>query len=217
MFLFRREQREHNLLRQRMHTVNNLLTKLYAGPRIAAVAREFGLLGRDGKLRLEKDGDIKAVVDLLIHREKIDGRHPVAVLLEQQKEEFLPALQRQMLESYLGENRFSLYQSRARREKRYLDLEPLLPGQEGIVLDDAMLARVADDDWILAGRFLPWEGHWIHADLIYAFDGSAREKIFTALEEIEPEGGRLWLNTPARFPHIFYRLYREFGIPLGNR
>jgi len=106
VFLFRREQREHNLLKQRMTKVNTAVAKLFDGPTIARVAKELGLIGKDNKLNLEKEGDTSALVDLLIFRETIDGRRPVEVYLDQQNDEFFPALQRQLLEAYLQENRF---------------------------------------------------------------------------------------------------------------
>ncbi|NPA25079.1 MAG: hypothetical protein GXO34_04545, partial [Deltaproteobacteria bacterium] len=170
MFLFRREQREHNQLRQRITKINTAVSKLFDGPTIARVARELGLYNKQKKLNLEKEGDIFALVDLLLFREKIDGRPPAEVYLEQKDDEFLPALHRQLLEAYRQPTRFSLYQVESRRDRRYLDLKPMLPGEEeGMVLDDAVLARVADDGWILAGRFLPWEnGVWIHVDVVYA-------------------------------------------------
>ncbi|MBN2706512.1 MAG: hypothetical protein JXR89_08740 [Deltaproteobacteria bacterium] len=217
MLLFRREQREHNQLRQRIAKVNTAVAKLFDGKIIARVAQELGLRGRDGKLKLEKDGDTSALVDLLIFREKLEGRHPVEVFLEKQNDDFFPALQRRLLEAYLKENHFSLFRVKARRERRFLDLEPLLENQEKLVLDEAVLARVADDDWILAGRFIPWEGCWIHPDLIYAFDPSATDKIFGELEKLEPKSGLPYRDRPEKYPHFFFRIYREFGIPLGNR
>ncbi|HIE06891.1 MAG TPA: hypothetical protein EYP64_02465 [Desulfarculaceae bacterium] len=218
MLLFRREQREHNLLKQRMTKVNTALAKLFDGPTIARVGKEFGLIGPNKKLNLEKDGDTSALVDLLIFREKIDGRSPVEVYLEQQDDEFFPALQRQLLEAYLKESRFSLFQMTTRHERRYLEMVPLLPNEDqGIFLDDPILTRVADDDWILAGRFLPWNGHWIHVDLVYAFDYTAEEKIFSEFAKIDPKTELPFIATPARYPHFFFRIYREFGIPLGNR
>ncbi|MCK5681039.1 hypothetical protein KAI46_09565, partial [bacterium] len=66
MLLFRREQREHNLLKQRMTKVNTAVTKLFDGPTIARVGKELGLIGPDKKLNLEKDGDTSALVDLLL-------------------------------------------------------------------------------------------------------------------------------------------------------
>ncbi|MBN2809132.1 MAG: hypothetical protein JXR80_06530 [Deltaproteobacteria bacterium] len=217
MFLFRKEQREHNLLQQRMTKVNTAVAKLFDGPSIARVGKELGLLGKDNKLRLEKGGDSSALVDLLIFRELLDGRSPVTVYLEQQNDEFFPALQRELLEAYLGESRFSVFQMISRRERRFLELKPLLPDGDAIVLDDAVLAKVADDDWILAGRFIPWKGNWIHADVIYAFDGSAREKIFFEFDKVDPVTDQSFLASPERYPHFFFRIYREFGIPLGNR
>lgn len=217
MLLFRREQREHNLLQQRMTKVNTAVAKLFDGPAIARVGKELRLMGKDGKLKLEKGGDTCALVDLLIFRELIGGRSPVEVYLEQQSAEFLPALQQELLEAYKGKTRFSLFQMTARRERRFLDLKPLLPDEEGIVLDNAILARVADDDWILAGRFMPWQGHWIHVDVIYAFDYSAQEKIFAELEKIDPETNQTFISNPGKYPHFFFRIYRAFGIPLGNR
>ncbi len=217
MFLFRKEQREHNLLQQRMTKVNTAVAKLFDGSTIARVGKELGLMGKDKNLRLEKGGDSSALVDLLIFRELIDGRLPTEVYLEQQNDEFFPALQRELLEAYLQETRFSLFQMTARRERRFLDLKPLLPDSEPIVLDDAVLARVADDDWILAGRFMPWKGHWIHADVIYAFDYTAEDKIFFELEKIDPLTSQPFIANPDRYPHFFFRIYREFGIPLGNR
>ena len=217
MFLFRKEQREHNLLQQRMTKVNTAVAKLFDGSTIARVGKELGLMGKDKNLRLEKGGDSSALVDLLIFRELIDGRLPTEVYLEQQNDEFFPALQRELLEAYLQETRFSLFQMTARRERRFLDLKPLLPDGEPIVLDDAVLARVADDDWILAGRFMPWKGHWIHADVIYAFDYTAEDKIFFELEKIDPLTSQPFIANPDRYPHFFFRIYREFGIPLGNR
>ena len=217
MFLFRKEQREHNLLQQRMTKVNTAVAKLFDGPTIARVGKELGLMGKDKKLRLEKGGDSCALVDLLIFRELLDGRSPTELYLEQQNDEFFPALQRELLEAYLQETRFSLFQMTARRERRFLDLKPLLPDGEPIVLDDAVLARVADDDWVLAGRFMPWKGHWIHADLIYAFDYSAIDKIFFEFEKIDSLTGKPFIATLDRYPHFFFRIYREFGIPLGNR
>lgn len=217
MLLFRKEQREHNLLQQRMTKVNTAVAKLFDGPTIARVAKELGLLGKDNKLRLEKGGDSSALVDLLIFRELVDGRVPTELYLEQQNDEFFPALQRELLEAYLQETRFSLFQMTARRERRFLDLKPLLPDGEGIVLDDAVLARVADDDWVLAGRFMPWKGHWIHVDVIYAFDYTAEDKIFFEFEKIDPVTNKPFIDSPERYPHFFFRIYREFGIPLGNR
>ncbi|MEA3333079.1 MAG: hypothetical protein U9Q58_05745, partial [Pseudomonadota bacterium] len=140
MLLFRREQREHNLLQQRMTKVNTAVAKLFDGPTIARVGKELSLMGKDGKLRLEKGGDSSALVDLLIFRELVDGRSPVDLYLEQQNEEFLPALQRELLEAYQGKTVFSLFQMTARRERRFLDLKPLLPDGEGIVLDNAIIA-----------------------------------------------------------------------------
>ncbi len=219
MLLFRREQREHNQLRQRITKINTAVVKLFDGEAIAGVARELGLLGKNRKMNLEKDGDTFALVDLLLFREKIDGRSPAEVYLEQKDDEFFPALHRQLLEAYQRPNRFSLYQVKSRRERRYLDLKPLLDGDdEGMVLDDAVLARVADDGWILAGRFLPWEnGCWIHLDVIYAFDETAEQKIYDELDKIDPVTGLPWRATPERYPHFFFRIYRDFGIPLGNR
>ena len=200
-----------------MTKVNTAVAKLFDGPTIARVGKELGLMGKDEKLKLEKGGDTSALVDLLIFRELIDGRPPVEVYLEQQNDEFFPALQRQLLEAYREKTRFSLFQMTARRERRFLDLKPLLPNAEAIVLDDAVLARIADDDWILAGRFLPWQGYWIHADVIYAFDYSAKEKIFSDFEKVDPETNQPFIANPDRYPHFFFRIYREFGIPLGNR
>ncbi|MEA1922303.1 MAG: hypothetical protein U9N63_06570 [Pseudomonadota bacterium] len=217
MLLFRREQREHNLLQQRMTKVNTAVAKLFDGPTIARVGKELSLMGKDGKLKLEKGGDSSALVDLLIFRELIDGRSPIEVYLEQQSDEFFPALQRELLEAYQGKTVFSLFQMTARRERRFLDLKPLLPDEEGIVLDNAIIARIADDDWILAGRFMPWKGHWIHADVIYAFDYSAQEKIFSEFEKIDPVTNQPFIANPDRYPHFFFRIYREFGIPMGNR
>ena len=217
MLLFRKEQREHNLLQQRMTKVNGAVAKLFDGPTIARVAKELNLIGKDKNLRLEKGGDSSALVDLLIFRELIDGRSPTEVYLEQQNDEFFPALQRELLEAYLGKTRFSLFQMTARRERRFLDLKPLLPDGEPIVLDDAVLARVADDDWVLAGRFMPWKGHWIHADVVYAFDYSAVDKIFFEFEKMDPVTSQPFIANPDRYPHFFFRIYREFGIPLGNR
>jgi len=219
MLLFRREQREHNQLRQRITKVNSAVSKLFDGPTIARVARELGLYNKQKKLNLEKEGDIFALVDLLLFREKIDGRPPAEVYLEQKDDEFFPALHRQLLEAYLRPNRFTLFQVESRRDRRYLDLKPMLPGEEeGFVLDDAVLARVADDGWLLAGRFLPWEnGVWIHLDVIYAFDATADEKIFAEFAKIDPVTDKPWIETPERYPHFFYRIYRDFGIPLGNR
>ena len=217
MFLFRREQREQNLLRQRMTKVNTDVAKLFSGPTIARVGEELGLMGKNKKLRLEKDGDTIALVDLLIFRELIDGRPPTEVYLEQQNDEFFPALQRVLLEAYLEKTRFSLFQMTARHERRFLNLNPLLPDGESIVLDDATLARVADDDWILAGRFMPWQGYWIHVDVIYVFDYSAKDKIFLEFEKIDPVTNQPFIANPDRYPHFFLRSYREFGIPLGNR
>ena len=218
MLLFRREQREHNLLKQRMTKVNTALARLFDGPTIARVAKELGLIGPNKKLNLEKEGDTSALVDLLIFREKIEGRSPVELYLEQQDNDFFPALQRQLLEAYLEENRFSLFKMTRRRERRYLDMVPLFPDEDqGIVLDDPILARVADDDWILAGRFLRYNGHWVHVDLIYAFDYTAEEKIFSEFAKIDPKTDLPFIATPARYPHFFFRIYREFGIPLGNR
>ena len=217
MLLFRREQREHNQLRQRITKINSQVVKLFDGETIAGVARELGLLGRNNKLNLEKDGDTYALVDLLLFREKLDGRSPAEVYLEQKDDEFFPALHRQLLEAYRQPTRFSLYQVKSRRERRYLDLKPLLPGQEGMVLDDAVLARVADDGWILAGRFLPWGACWIHVDVVYPFDETADEKIFAEFAKTDPVTGKPWIETPERYPHFFFRIYRDFGIPLGNR
>lgn len=217
MFLFRREQREHNLLRQRMTKVNTAVAKLFDGPTIARVGKELGLMGRDNKLKLEKGGDTSALVDLLIYRELIDGHAPIKVYLEQQNDEFFPALQRDLLEACQKKTIFSLFQMTARRERRFLKLKPLLPNEEGIILDDAVLAKIADDDWILAGRFLPWQGHWIHADVIYAFDYSAEEKIFSELEKVDPKTNQPFSANPDRYPNFFFRINREFGIPMGNR
>jgi hypothetical protein len=205
MLLFRREQREHNLLQQRMTKVNTAVAKLFDGPTIARVGKELGMMGKDGKLRLEKGGDSSALVDLLIFRELIDGRSPVEAYLEQQSDEFFPALQRELLEAYQEKTVFSLFQMTARRERRFLDLKPLLPDEEGIVLDNAIIARIADDDWILAGRFMPWKGH------------SAQEKIFSEFEKIDPVTSQPFIANPERYPHFFFRIYREFGIPMGNR
>ncbi len=217
MFLFRREQREHNLLRQRMTKVNTAVAKLFDGPTIARVGKELGLMGRDNKLKLEKGGDTSALVDLLIYRELIDGHAPIKVYLEQQNDEFFPALQRELLEACQKKTIFSLFQMTARRERRFLKLKPLLPNEEGIILDDAVLAKIADDDWILAGRFLPWQGHWIHADVIYAFDYSAEEKIFSEFEKVDPKTNQPFSANPDRYPNFFFRINREFGIPMGNR
>ena len=217
MFLFRREQREHNLLRQRMTKVNTAVAKLFDGPTIARVGKELGLMGRDNKLKLEKGGDTSALVDLLIYRELIDGHAPIKVYLEQQNDEFFPALQRELLEACQKKTIFSLFQMTARRDRRFLKLKPLLPNEEGIILDDAVLAKIADDDWILAGRFLPWQGHWIHADVIYAFDYSAEEKIFSELEKVDPKTNQPFSANPDRYPNFFFRINREFGIPMGNR
>ena len=221
MLLFRREQREHNQLRQRITKVNTAVVKLFDGnPEIiAAVARELGLYNKQKKLNLEKEGDTFALVDLLLFREKIDGRPPAEVYLEQQQDDFFPALQRQVLEAYARPNRFSLFRVESRWDRRYLKMVPMLPGEEeGFVLDDAVMARVADDDWLLAGRFLPWEnGNWIHLDAIYAFDPTADEKIFFEFDKEDPVTGRPWRDTPERYPHFFFRIYRDFGIPLGNR
>jgi len=201
-----------------MTKVNTAVAKLFDGPTIARVAKELGLIGKDNKLNLEKEGDTSALVDLLIFRETIDGRRPVEVYLEQQDDEFFPALQRQLLEAYLQENRFSLFKMTARRERRFLDMVPLFPDEEkGIILDDPILARVADDEWILAGRFIPWNGHWIHVDLIYPFDYTAEEKIFSEFAKIDPKTDLPYIATPARYPHFFFRIYHEFGITLGNR
>ncbi|MCK5914693.1 MAG: hypothetical protein KAG92_01025, partial [Deltaproteobacteria bacterium] len=105
-----------------------------------------------------------------------------------------------------------------RRERRFLDTVSLFPDEDKeMILDDPILARIADDDWILAGRFIPWEGSWIHVDLIYAFDYTAEEKIFSEFAKIDPKTGLPFIATPARYPHFFFRIYREFGIPLGNR
>jgi hypothetical protein len=106
----------------------------------------------------------------------------------------------------------------ARREKRWLDMVPLFPNEEkGLILDDPILARVADDEWILAGRFLPWNGYWIHVDLVYPFDYTAEEKIFSEFAKIDPKTDLPYIATPARYPHFFFRIYHEFGITLGNR
>jgi len=218
VFLFKREQREHNLLKQRMIKVNTAVAKLFEGPTIARVGKELGLLGRDNKLNLEKEGDTSALVDLLLFRELIDGRPPVEVYLGQQNDEFFPALQRKLLEAYLQKSRFSLFQMTDRREKQFLDLAPLMPDEDdGIIFNDPILARVADDEWILAGRFLPWEGYWIHVDLVYPFDYTAQEKIFSEFSKIDAKTGLPWIATPARYPHFFFRIYHEFGITLGNR
>ncbi len=217
MLLFRKEQREHNLLQQRMTKVNTAVAKLFDGPTIARVGKELGLMGKDKKLRLEKGGDSSALVDLLIFRELLDGRSPTEVYLEQQNDEFFPALQRELLEAYLQKTQLTLFQMTARRERQFLDLKPLLPDVEPIVLDDAVLARVADDDWVLAGRFMPWKGHWIHVDLIYAFDYTAVDKIFFEFEKVDSVTNQPFIANPDRYPHFFFRIYREFGIPLGNR
>ncbi|MCK5540699.1 MAG: hypothetical protein KAI69_07190 [Deltaproteobacteria bacterium] len=217
MLLFRREQREFNLLQQRMTKVNTAVAKLFDGPTIARVGKELGLMGKDKKLRLEKDGDTSALVDLLIFRELIDGRPPTEVYLEQQNDEFFPALQRELLEAYLEGTVFSLFHMTDRCDRRFLNLKPLLPDTEPIVLDNAILARVADDDWVFAGRFMPWKGHWIHTDLIYAFDYSAVDKIFFEFEKIDPKTSQPYMANLDRYTHFFFRIYREFGIPLGNR
>ena len=200
-----------------MTKVNTAVAKLFDGPTIARVGKELGLMGRDNKLKLEKGGDTSALVDLLIYRELIDGHAPIKVYLEQQNDEFFPALQRDLLEACQKKTIFSLFQMTARRERRFLKLKPLLPNEEGIILDDAVLAKIADDDWILAGRFLPWQGHWIHADVIYAFDYSAEEKIFSELEKVDPKTNQPFSANPDRYPNFFFRINREFGIPMGNR
>jgi hypothetical protein len=212
IFLFAREKREYRRLRKLIFAVNTKLTKQYRGEPLARAGKELGLLDHGGTLNLEKEGDIEAMMDRIIFpADGGEGNAAVERFLAQLGEEFLPALEREVMAAYAAGPRFSLYEVANRIDRYTLALDPLLDG-EAVTFYDADVCPVADRGWIIAGRFFPFQGRMFHTGVIYPFAPEAKEKV---LESLAKEG--TVCDHSARYPIHFYRLYRDIGIPLGQR
>ncbi|MBN2333754.1 MAG: hypothetical protein JXO49_12060 [Deltaproteobacteria bacterium] len=209
-------KKEYRQIRKMVTEVNAKLTKLAEPQQIREAGASLGLVDRDGTLNLVKQSDTEAMMDLLIFQQAADVRPLPAVFLDSVGDDFLPALERQLLENYLKGTVFSLFAVTDWKKKDFLTLEPLLDGTS-FELFDAVLGRIADESWMLAGRFVPFGDRWIHTGVIYAFDLAARERLLSLLDEVDEATGASRRASVSRFPCYFYQWYRDFGTPLGQR
>lgn len=219
MIFFDREKRDYRRLRKVILEVNVKLTKQFSGEPLLLAGKELGLLDRGGKLNLARESDTEAMMDrILFPAVGPEGNVAVDRYLEQLGDDFLPALEREVLDAYARGPRFSLYEVANRIDRYTLALEPLLDGAP-FSFYDGDIAPVADRGWIFAGRFFPFQGKIFHTGAVYAFAPEAKEKVLESLDEAGKgaEQGEAVRGRPERYPLHFYRLYRDIGIPLGQR
>ena len=213
---FSKLKKEYRRLRKMVIGVNAKITKLAPPEQILKVGKKLGLLSKSGNLNLVKEGDTEAMMDMLIFHGQIEGKSLPAAYLESIGDDFLPALERELLLVYQRKAFFSFFEVNNNKKRDFLDLDPLL-NAPGFELFDPVIGRVADEDWLIAGRFIPLGDRFIHTGVIYAFAQDAKEEIFKRLGENDDELGNLKRENPDKYPLYFYRWYRKYGIPLGQR
>jgi hypothetical protein len=209
-------KKEYKRIRKTVADVNAKLTKLAKPELILEAGRKLGLVDRKGKLNLVKEGDTEAMMDLLIFDAEIDGRRLPQVFLDGLGDDFLPALERQLMEDYLSKTFFSLYEVTNNKKRDYLTLSPLLEAAE-FEFFDTVLGRVADEGWILAGRFVPFQEYIVHTGVIYAYANDAKKQLFDNLNEFDDDTDTKKIDNHDRYPRYFYQWYRDFGTPIGQR
>ncbi|MEA3240290.1 MAG: hypothetical protein U9P37_01710 [Pseudomonadota bacterium] len=214
--MFSKEKKEYKRIRKTISEVNAKLTKLAKPERIREVGGEFGLVDKKGNLNLVKDGDTEAMMDLLIFHEKTEGKRLPELFLEKAGDDFLPILERQLMEDYLSRTFFSFYEVSDNKKRDFLTMSPLLDASE-FELFDPVIGRVASEGWLFAGRFVPLQDYIIHTGVIYAFAQEAKEKIFDLLNEFDDVAGKKKIENPVDYPLYFYRWYKMFGTPMGQR
>lgn len=214
--MFSKLKKEYKRIRKMVIEVNAKLTKLAKPEVILAAGKRLNLVDKKGKLNLVKDGDTEAMMDLLIFHEKTEGKRLPELFLEKNGDDFLPALERQLMESYFDRTFFSFYEVTNNKKKDFLTLSSLLDAP-GFELFDPVIGRVADEGWLFAGRFVPFQEKFIHTGVIYAFDQDAKERIFDLLNEFDESAGKKRIENPVSYPLYFYQWYRMFGTPLGQR
>jgi len=214
--LFSKVKKEYKRIRKMVVEVNAKITKQAKPEQIRDIGKQLGLLDKNGTLQLHKEGDTEAMMDLLIFHEEIEGKRLPELFLEKTGDDFLPALERQLIESYLDRTFFSFYEVTNNKKRDFLTLSPLLD-TPGFELFDTIIGRVAGEDWLLAGRFVPFQDKLIHTGVIYAFAHDAKERIFDLLNEFDESAGKKKIENPSDYPLYFYRWYKMFGTPLGQR
>ena len=214
--MFSKTKKEYKRIRKTVAEVNVKITKQAKPELILEAGKKLGLLDRKGNLNLVKEGDTEAMMGLLIFHEKNEGKRLPELFLEKAGDDFLPALERQLVESYLDRTFFSFYEVTNNKKRDFLTLSPLLD-TPGFELFDTVIGRVVEEGWLLAGRFVPFQEYLIHTGVIYAFAQDAKEKIFDLLNEFDEVVEKKKIENPIDYPLYFYRWYRMFGTPMGQR
>ncbi|MEA2109455.1 MAG: hypothetical protein U9P07_08565 [Pseudomonadota bacterium] len=214
--MFSKEKKEYKRIRKMISEVNAKLTKLAKPKLIRDAAEKLGLLSRDKTLNLAKEGDTEAMMDLLIFDEKIEGKRLPEVFMDSVGDDFLPILERQLMEDYLSRTFFSFYEVTNNKKRDFLTMSPLLDASE-FELFDPVIGRVASEGWLFAGRFVPFQDYIVHTGVIYAFAQEAKEKIFDLLNEFDELVEKKKIENPVDYPLYFYHWYKMFGTPMGQR
>ncbi|HDJ27672.1 MAG TPA: hypothetical protein ENF28_00265 [Proteobacteria bacterium] len=214
--MFSKIKKEYKRIRKMVAEMNAKITKLAKPEQIRDVGGELRLVDKKGNLNLAKDGDTEAMMDLLIFHEKTEGKRLPELFLEKAGDDFMPILERQLIESYLNRTFFSFYEVTNNKKRDFLTLSPLLD-TPGFELFDPVIGRVAEEGWLLAGRFVPFQENLIHTGVIYAFAQDAKERIFDLLNEFDEAEEKKKIENPIDYPLYFYRWYRMFGTPMGQR
>ncbi|MBW1645506.1 MAG: hypothetical protein JRJ56_04145 [Deltaproteobacteria bacterium] len=215
--LFSKLKKEYKNTRKLVTKLNAKITKMATPEQILAAGRKLGLVSRSGNLNLAREGDTEAMIDQLIFHGRLAGKSFPAAYLEKIGDDFLPALERELLAAYEEKAFFSLFEVSDNKKRDFLGLSPLLdvPGFE---LFDVVLGRVADEQWLLAGRFIPFGGRYIHTGVIYAYPQDAKEELLQKLnDEDDEETGSRRRDHPEKYPLYFYQWYQKYGIQLGQR
>ena len=214
--MFSKVKKEYKRIRKTVTAVNSRITKLAKPEKILEAGKKLGLLDKKGNLNLVKEGDIEAMMDLLIFDPRAEGKQLPQVLLDEVGDDFLPVLERRLMEDYLDKNFFSFFEVMDNKKRDFLTLSPLLDAPR-FELFDPIIGRVAEEGWLLAGRFIPFQEYMIHTGVIYAYANDAREKIFDNLNELDDELNTKKIDNPDRYSLYFYQWYRDFGTPMGQR
>ncbi len=214
--LFNKYKREYRQLRKMVSGVNARITKMATPEQILAAGRRLGLVTRSGNLNLAKEGDTEAMIDQLIFHSRLGDKSFPAAYLESVGDGFLPARERELLAAYQEKAFFSLFEVYDNKKRDFLGLSPLLDGPR-FELFDTVLGRVADEDWLLAGRFVPLGDRFIHTGVVYVYSQDAKEELLRKLDEDDEDTGTRKRDHPERYALYFYRWYPKYGIPLGQR
>jgi len=215
--LFSKLKKEYKRIRKTVVEVNAKLTKLAKPELIFEAGKKLGLVDKKGNLNLVKEGDTEAMMDLLIFDEKIDGKPLPEAFLDGVGNDFLPILERQLMEDYLSRTFFSFYEVTNNKKRDFLTMSPLLEDATEFELFDTVIGRVADEGWLLAGRFVPFQDNIVHTGVIYAFASDAKERIFDLLNEFDEVVEKKKIENSIDYPLYFCQWYKMFGTPMGQR